>query len=160
MYTDVYHSPVGPIVLISDGLNICGAKFTDAVPEALSCVYIEVLDRAVRQLDEYFARSRTRFDLPVVLNNVSDFDRRVYAAVSEIGYGKTRTYAQTAVSISRDSREGRLLCRAVGNALRRNPLHLIIPCHRVIRADGSVGGYAGREETKRYLLDLESSPHG
>lgn len=106
---------------------------------------------AGRQLDEYFGGRRTRFELPVDLSLVSDFDRRVLDVVREIPSGRVLTYADVARRIGSPS-----AARTVGNAVGRNPVPIVIPCHRVIRSDGTLGGYSGGGVGyKRRLLALE-----
>ena len=108
------------------------------------------LTRRVRsQLDEYFSGQRTDFDLPLKPNG-TEFQKKDWAALQEIPYGQTRTYKDIAEAIG---------CpkgfRAVGLANNRNPIMIIIPCHRVIGSDGSLTGYAGGTHIKKYLLELE-----
>lgn len=110
------------------------------------------LDPVVRQLDEYFAGRRTVFDVPMDLRLSSGFRRRVLAHLSEIGYGATESYAQVALA----SGSPRAV-RAVGSACATNPLPVVVPCHRVLRSDGSLGGYVGGLDAKRALLALEAA---
>jgi methylated-DNA-[protein]-cysteine S-methyltransferase len=106
---------------------------------------------AGRQLGEYFAGRRTRFDLPVDLTPVSAFDRRVLGVVRDIPSGGVLTYADVARRIGSPT-----AARAVGNAVGRNPVPIVVPCHRVIRSDGTLGGYSGGGVGfKRRLLALE-----
>lgn len=109
------------------------------------------VDRAAAQLDEWFAGERERFDLPLAPAGTA-FQRRVWAALVAVPYGETATYRDIAVAIGQPT-----ATRAVGAANGRNPIPIIIPCHRVIGADGSLTGYSGGGglDTKRYLLDLE-----
>ena len=109
------------------------------------------LDHAARELDEYFAGSRRVFDLPLDLRLSSGFRRSVLAHLPEIGYGHTESYAQVATAAGSPR-----AVRAVGSACATNPLPLIVPCHRVVRSDGSFGGYRGGPEAKRLLLTLEA----
>ena len=104
---------------------------------------------AVEQLEEYFAGERTAFDLPLASSG-SRFEQAVWGALSEIPYGETRSYGEVAAAIGRPDR-----ARAVGVANARNPIAIIVPCHRVIGSDGSLTGYGGGLERKRALLDLE-----
>ncbi len=104
----------------------------------------------VEQLQEYFAHDRTTFTMPLDLTGVSDFTRLVLHAASEIPYGQVRTYGDVARTIGRPRAS-----RAVGNALGRNPIPVIIPCHRVILASGAMGWYTGGPEIKRTLLSIE-----
>lgn len=107
---------------------------------------------AAREFDEYFAHRRTRFDLPVDLRLASGFRRLVLSHLPEIGYGATASYAAVAAS----SGSPRAV-RAVGTACAMNPVPVVIPCHRVVRSDGSPGNYAGGPEIKLALLALEAS---
>jgi methylated-DNA-[protein]-cysteine S-methyltransferase len=109
------------------------------------------LDAVVRELDEYFARSRTTFDLPLDHALSHGFRRSVLDHLPEISYGRTESYAQ----VARAAGSPRAV-RAVGTACATNPLPLVVPCHRVIRSDGSFGQYAGGPDAKRALLELEA----
>ena len=109
------------------------------------------LDQAARQLEEYFARHRTGFDLPLDLRLSAGFRRAVLAYLPAIGYGHTATYQAVAAAL-----DNARAVRAVGTACATNPLPLVIPCHRVVRSDGKVGGYLGGAEVKHQLLDLEA----
>ncbi len=104
-----------------------------------------------RQLDEYFAGTRTRFDLLLDFHG-TEFQRSVWAALLTIPAGETRSYAQIAMQIGRPS-----ACRAVGAANGRNPISIVAPCHRVIGTDGSLTGFAGGLEGKKFLLELEAA---
>lgn len=110
------------------------------------------LDPVVRQLDEYFAHRRTAFDVPVDLRLSSGFRRRVLGHLREIGYGATESYAQVALAAGSPR-----AVRAVGSACATNPLPVVVPCHRVLRSDGSLGGYVGGLDAKRVLLALEAA---
>ena len=107
---------------------------------------------AARELDEYFARRRTRFDLPVDLRLAAGFRRLVLTHLPEIGYGATASYADVAAAAGRPR-----AVRAVGTACATNPVPVVIPCHRVVRSDGSPGNYAGGPEIKLALLALEAA---
>jgi methylated-DNA-[protein]-cysteine S-methyltransferase len=110
------------------------------------------LDETSRQIEEYFAGRRTRFDLPLDWRLSKGFRREVLRHLGEIDYGRTESYAQVAAA----SGSPRAV-RAVGTACATNPLPLVVPCHRVVRSDGSVGGYAGGAEAKHTLLTLEAA---
>jgi methylated-DNA-[protein]-cysteine S-methyltransferase len=110
------------------------------------------LDRAAHELDEYFAGTRRVFDLPLDFRLSNGFRRSVLAYLPEIGYGRTESYAQVAAAAGSPR-----AVRAVGSACASNPLPLVVPCHRVVRSDGSFGGYRGGPEAKRLLLTLESA---
>jgi methylated-DNA-[protein]-cysteine S-methyltransferase len=102
------------------------------------------------QLREYFAHRRTEFTLPVDLHGITLFTQRVLKATSLVPFGKVRTYQDIAAEIGKPTAS-----RAVGNALGRNPVPVIVPCHRVVRADGSMGWYTGGSRIKQTLLDIE-----
>jgi methylated-DNA-[protein]-cysteine S-methyltransferase len=110
------------------------------------------LDPAARELDEYFARRRQTFDLPLDLSLSRGFRQLVQRHLPEISYGQTRTYGQVAALVGNPK-----AVRAVGTACATNPLPLVVPCHRVLRADGTPGGYAGGAEAKVTLLNLEAT---
>lgn len=110
------------------------------------------LDEVRRQLDEYFDGSRSRFDVPLDWSFAGGFTRKVLRATARIPYGQVRSYTQVAVSAGSPRAS-----RAAGNALNSNPMPIIVPCHRVLRGDGSLGGYGGGLEVKKYLLKLEEA---
>lgn len=109
------------------------------------------LDAAARELDEYFAGRREGFDLPLDLQLAHGFRRAVLTHLREIGYGRTESYAQVALAAGSPR-----AVRAVGTACATNPLPIIVPCHRVVRSDGSYGQYLGGVEAKAQLLRLEA----
>ena len=110
------------------------------------------LDGVARQLSEYFAGRRKTFDVPLDFRLSSGFRRSVLAHLPEIAYGQTESYAQVAAATGNPR-----AVRAVGSACATNPLPVVVPCHRVVRSDGSYGQYRGGEEAKRSLLTLESA---
>jgi methylated-DNA-[protein]-cysteine S-methyltransferase len=110
------------------------------------------LDMVARQLDEYFAKRRTTFDVPVDLRLTDGFRRSVIEHLRDIGYGDRESYATVAAAVGSPK-----AVRAVGTACARNPLPVVIPCHRVVRSDGSTGQYAGGPAAKATLLDLEAA---
>lgn len=108
------------------------------------------LDVTARELDEYFAGTRRAFDVPLDRRLSSGFRAAVLAHLAEIGYGHTESYAQVAAAAGNAK-----AVRAVGSACATNPLPVVVPCHRVVRSDGSWGGYVGGPDAKRALLTLE-----
>ncbi|WP_407671252.1 methylated-DNA--[protein]-cysteine S-methyltransferase [Nocardia stercoris] len=110
------------------------------------------LDEVRRELDEYFAHRRTSFDVPLDLSLSRGFRQIVQKRLPEIGYGQTRSYAEVAALVGNPK-----AVRAVGTACATNPLPVIVPCHRVLRTDGSLGGYVGGADAKHLLLDLEAA---
>jgi len=146
-------SPIGELLLVGDG-------------EALHGVYMQEGRKPVRispkwerspaaladvqgQLREYFAGDRQTFDTPLVMHG-SEFEQRVWSELREIPYGETASYGEIAGRVGRPS-----AARAVGMANGRNPIAVIVPCHRVIGANGTLTGYGGGLERKRVLLELE-----
>lgn len=147
-------TPLGPMCLVATDAGLCGACFAQARPDAptpTAGAPGPILAMAARQLDEYFAGRRRAFDLPL-LPHGTPFQAAVWKALQCIPYGETRSYAQIAAMIGRPG-----ACRAVGAANAANPLWVFIPCHRVVRADGNVGGYAGGPDRKQRLLALEKA---
>lgn len=110
------------------------------------------LDGVARQLDEYFSRQRRAFDVPLDLRLSKGFRRSVLAHLLQIPYGATESYAQVAAATGSPR-----AVRAAGTACATNPVPIVVPCHRVVRADGSPGGYAGGPDAKRSLLMLEAA---
>lgn len=147
-------SPIGELLLTSDGEAVTGIYMEGGKgsphPEAYWVRDDERLAAAAAQLTEYFAGSRVAFDLPLAPRG-TEFQRRVWDALREIPYGETISYAELARRIGQPS-----AMRAVGLANGRNPISIVVPCHRVIGADGSLTGYGGGIDRKRVLLDLEA----
>jgi methylated-DNA-[protein]-cysteine S-methyltransferase len=110
------------------------------------------LDTTARQIDEYFGKRRTTFEVPVDLRLAEGFRRNVIEHLREIGYGRRESYATVAAAIGSPR-----AVRAVGTACAHNPLPVVIPCHRVVRSDGSTGQYVGGPLAKSTLLDLEAA---
>jgi methylated-DNA-[protein]-cysteine S-methyltransferase len=153
-------SPVGPLLIAATDRGVCRIAFDpdeERTLEELVRIYgarilrsPRPLDAARRQLDEYFARRRTAFDLPVDVGALPGFQQLVLTALARVPYGETATYGGLASEIGRPR-----AARAVGGALNRNPVPIVLPCHRVVGADGKLVGYAGGVERKRALLALE-----
>lgn len=149
-----FESPIGRLLLTSDGAALTGlymepsrkAQCTDGWAEDAG---VAPLSATVRQLSEYFAGTRRGFDLPLRLQGTM-FQTRVWRELTEIPYGQTWSYGQLAKRIDKPSAS-----RAVGLANGRNPISILVPCHRVIGADGSLTGYGGGIERKRWLLAHE-----
>jgi methylated-DNA-[protein]-cysteine S-methyltransferase len=154
---EVVDSPLGPVVLVAeDGMVsrvlLPGTRRAPGM-ETLGSRSTDGLEAAIGQLGEYFEGTRTQFDLPLHLAG-SAFQLRVWQGLVAIPYGETRTYGQLASDLGLDPRT---TARAVGAANGRNPVAVVVPCHRVIGADGALTGYAAGVESKRFLLELESS---
>lgn len=140
-------SPVGLLRLCADGDGLCEVSLArdKAQPEQPG----PVTTRTAQELSEYFAGRRRVFDVPLSMHG-TPFQRRVWEALRAIPYGETRSYGQIAAAVGSPKAS-----RAVGMANNRNPVMIIVPCHRVIGADGSLVGYAGGVDIKRALLRLE-----
>ena len=149
-------SPVGELLLTGDGRTLHGLYMSahhDHTP-AISPEWVrnnDALGVAMAQLEEYFAGTRREFDLELSPHG-TEFQMQVWSALRTIGYGETRSYGQLAAQVGRPKAS-----RAVGLANGRNPISIIVPCHRVIGADGSLTGYGGGLENKKILLDLEAA---
>ncbi|MEU9888420.1 methylated-DNA--[protein]-cysteine S-methyltransferase [Sphaerisporangium sp. NPDC051011] len=149
----VIASPIGDLTAVAEDGVLCGLYFErhqrGPKLEDLGARDASGFDEVRRQLAEYFAGERTVFDLPLAAHG-NEFQRQVWKLLEEIPFGETRTYGDLARELGDAS-----LAQAVGAACGRNPVSVIVPCHRVVAADGSLTGYAGGLERKRYLLDLE-----
>ena len=149
LYT-THPSPIGDLLLLGDENHLHGLYMAPFRIAADWQTADAPFATARTQLDQYFAGERHEFDLPFELDG-TPFLRTVWGALTTIPYGETRSYGQIARQIGRPDR-----ARAVGSANGRNPISIVVPCHRVIGADGSLTGYGGGLDRKRYLLDLES----
>ena len=143
-------SPIGELLLAGDEEGLERVSMWPFVPDAAWTRDDELLDDAREQLEQYFRGERREFDLPLKLDGNS-FELSVWSALREIPYGETVSYGHIARSLGHPDAP-----RAVGAANGRNPVAIIVPCHRVIGADGSLTGYGGGLERKRFLLDLEA----
>jgi methylated-DNA-[protein]-cysteine S-methyltransferase len=154
----VIDSPLGELTLVADGDALTGVYFrhhwhpptADALGMSVEPVVDEPLRCAAEQLREYFAGERTQFDVPIVLDG-EPRQRRVWELLPDIGYGEMITYGELAATLADGS-----TAYEVGQAVGRNPLSIIVPCHRVVGKNGALTGYAGGLKRKRFLLDLEA----
>ena len=156
-------TPVGPLLLAATEAGLVRVAYTregheQVLEELATRISPRVLlaplrlESAARELEEYFAGRRRIFDLPLDLRLATGFRRTVLDHLPEIGYGTTASYAAVAAAAGSPR-----AVRAVGTACATNPLPVIVPCHRVVRSDGTLGQYAGGVEAKRTLLDLEAA---
>jgi methylated-DNA-[protein]-cysteine S-methyltransferase len=159
---DLVDTPVGTLLVAATERGLCRIAY-DADPEQelerLARAFgtrvlrsTQPIDGARRQLDEYFERKRARFDLSVDLAAQADFNRRVLRELARVPYGEVVTYGELAARAARPR-----AARAVGTVMNRNPLPIVLPCHRVIGASGKLVGYAGGLERKEALLRLEGA---
>ncbi|MEP7020272.1 MAG: methylated-DNA--[protein]-cysteine S-methyltransferase [Pseudonocardiales bacterium] len=157
LYTYI-DSPIGPLLAVRDEVGLTGLY----LPNARHPVSVapdwerddDAFDDVRAQLDEYFAGRRRDFDLPLHMIGTA-FQQRVWTALLDIPYGETTSYGKTAAAIGAPTAS-----RAVGLANGQNPIPIIVPCHRVVGANGSLTGYGGGLEAKRWLLALESGQAG
>lgn len=159
----VTDSPIGPLMLAATETGLMRVAFEaedfGAVAESLEAKLgarvLEVprrLDRVVAELDEYFAGTRRCFDVPLDHALSSGFRLTVQQHLTSIAYGHTQSYKEVAELVGNPR-----AVRAVGSACATNPIPVVVPCHRVLRLDGSLGGYRGGVEVKRTLLELEQA---
>jgi methylated-DNA-[protein]-cysteine S-methyltransferase len=145
-----YNTLFGRVLIVSDGKSITEIKLNNETDHAGENKANTQTDRAAKELEEYFSGKRKKFDIP--LNPYgTEFKLSVWKALLDIPYGETRSYKQIAQAIGNPQ-----ACRAVGMANNKNPIWIVIPCHRVIGADGTLTGYGGGLDMKRKLLELES----
>ena len=151
---DFYDSPQGHMLLVANGEGLCGVyfdgqKYLPGIDPAWRRDANGIVRQAKRELAEYFGGERKRFEAALAPEG-TPFQRQVWTAISTVAFGETITYGELA------RRAGRGSARAVGGATGRNPIGVIVPCHRIVGSDGSLTGYAGGIERKRALLALES----
>jgi methylated-DNA-[protein]-cysteine S-methyltransferase len=151
-------SPIGELTLVADDGRLTGVYFPHhwyrPDPATFGRRAETGFGEVKRQLAEYFAGERQRFDLPLDARG-DEFQRRVWELIGRIPYGHTATYGDLARELG-----GQVPAKDVGAAVGRNPLSVIVPCHRVVGKDGSLTGYAGGLARKRFLLDLEELAAG
>jgi methylated-DNA-[protein]-cysteine S-methyltransferase len=158
-----YDSPLGELTLAATPRGLVriafpGPPVADELARRLSprvLVDPTRLDRVRRELDDYFARRRRRFDLRIDWALTTPFGRRVLEAALRIAPGDVATYGEVAARVGKPR-----AARAVGNALGSNPIPIVVPCHRVVPAAGGLGGYGGGVERKALLLELEAGATG
>ena len=143
-----YDTPVGKLCIGEEDDSITRVTWSK-VPQEYIQEETELILNCKIQLEEYFAGNRKQFDLPLAPKG-TDFQKRVWKALTDIPYGETRTYGKIAAAVDNPK-----AARAVGMANNKNPIGIIVPCHRVVGADGKLVGYAGGMEKKEWLLNLE-----
>ena len=159
----VVDSPIGPLLVAASSTGLVRVAFEseghDAVLDRLAGQISPRImrmpartDDVARQLDEYFAGRRHEFDLPLDLQLVSGFRRTVISHLPDIAYGSTASYKAVAAMAGNPTAG-----RAVGSACSHNPIPVVVPCHRVVRSDGSIGNYLGGVDAKAALIALESA---
>ncbi|NLM16294.1 MAG: methylated-DNA--[protein]-cysteine S-methyltransferase [Candidatus Riflebacteria bacterium] len=161
-------SPLGLILMSSDGENLSGLRFYDdkvsttgllsstSSTKKIQEKTLNVFRETIRWLDIYFSGKEPNFSPPLTIRGTS-FQKAVWKATATIPFGQTATYSEIAAIIAKQRGLTAMSSQAVGNALARNPIALIIPCHRVIAKNGSLSGYAGGLNRKKFLLSLEKN---
>ena len=145
-------SPLGELTLIEEDGKLTEIRFGASAEDAV-LAQTPLLHQAQRELEEYFRGERRNFSIPLAPKG-TDFQQKCWNALLQIPYGETRTYAQQAQMIGQPK-----ACRAVGMGNHRNPIPILIPCHRVLGKNGSLTGYAGGLDIKEKLLKLERMNH-
>lgn len=159
-YTSTYASPLGSILLASDEIGLCGLWFDGqkyyarSLPEKREETETPAIATAKSWLDQYFSGKKPGFMPPLHLIG-TDFQKEVWELLMKIPYGKTATYNDIAMVIAKKRGIEKMSARAVGSAVGQNRISVILPCHRVIGANGSLTGYAGGIERKIRLLEIE-----
>ena len=146
-----YKSVVGNLKIITQNQKVYSVSFVEKIKETEENPS-GLMKTIVKQIEEYFQGKRTQFDLPLVMNG-TDFQVKIWKLLMRIPYGTTLAYVKVAQEFG-DSK----MVRAVASAIAKNPLSILIPCHRVIGSDGSMVGYSGGIPVKRLLLELEGYP--
>lgn len=148
----VYNTEIGKLAIVEDSRGICNIYFGE---DNLSSEYIvketEIIKETIRQIRDYLLGKRKRFDLPLSIEKGTEFQKKVWNGLTQIPYGQTRSYKEIAEMVNSPK-----AYRAVGMANNKNPISIIIPCHRVIGSDGKLVGYGGGIHIKEKLLDLEN----
>lgn len=155
LYTCEHPSPLGRLTIVASDAGLRAVLWPDDdriefAVEPDTRPDHPVLVAATEQLDEYFAGARTRFDLPLDLCGTA-FQVEAWRSLTSVPYGETSTYGEQAARLGRPNAS-----RAVGAANGRNPVSIVLPCHRIVGTDGSLTGFAGGLDAKRYLLELEA----
>jgi methylated-DNA-[protein]-cysteine S-methyltransferase len=152
-YTAYYNSPIGTLEIIANETHIIGLDFVDCNLKDLKDDLKNensIINSCIVQLDEYFKKQRTTFELPLAPEG-TDFQKTVWKALTKVDFGCIKTYKDIAISINNPK-----AVRAVGGANNRNPIPLIIPCHRIIGSSGKLVGYSGGLWRKEWLLNHEN----
>jgi len=149
-YSDYYKSPFGMIKITTSETAVLGINFTDGRGSSKEDSPA-IMKETIRQLDEYFGGKRKNFSLKIEMKG-TDFQKRVWNSMSKIPYGKTASYKDLAVMAGKPK-----AARAVGGACHRNPIGIVLPCHRVIGSDGSLTGFGGGLDLKEKLLRHEKN---
>jgi len=147
-YYDILQSPIGTLYLAFGPSSLIGISFEK--PSGIIPRKTKTSAQAKKELEEYFTAGRTKFTVKTSFAEGTEFEKEVWEVLIEVHYGETRTYKWVAERVGKPH-----AFRAVGNALGKNPIPIIYPCHRIIESDGSIGGYSSGIDIKRRLLEIE-----
>ena len=146
-----YHSPYFVLEIIASNSSLLSLSAHLSEGKCRKDIN-KIVSETVKQLDEYFAGKRSIFQLPLDMDQYTNFQRDVWKALTDIPYGETKSYREVAESIGKSS-----AVRAVGNACGKNPFLIVVPCHRVIKTDGSLGGFSAGIDLKKQLISFETN---
>ncbi len=152
---DYMQTPVGEMKLVASSKGLCGVLWPNDDPELVNFgetslnTKNEIIEKTKIQLSEYFSKQRTQFDLPLDFIG-TEFQKKVWSKLQNISYGQTKAYKDIAIELENPNAS-----RAVGSANRKNPICIVVPCHRVIGANGNLTGYIGGLNAKEWLLNFE-----
>jgi methylated-DNA-[protein]-cysteine S-methyltransferase len=147
-YYDILQSPIGKLYLVFGPSSLIGISFEK--PSGIIPRQTKTSSQAKKELEEYFTAGRTKFTVKTSFTEGTEFEKEVWKVLTDVHYGETRTYKWVAERVGKPH-----AFRAVGNALGKNPIPIIYPCHRIIESDGSIGGYSSGIDIKRRLLEIE-----
>ncbi|HDZ62355.1 MAG TPA: methylated-DNA--[protein]-cysteine S-methyltransferase [Nitrospirae bacterium] len=145
---DIFDSPVGPIYLVFSGKTLCEISYVK--PSNISFKKKSAPVSFIKELNDYFRGIDKPFTQKIRFLEGTDFERSVWSCLKDVPYGETRTYKWVAEKIGNPG-----AVRAVGQALSKNPVPIVLPCHRIIESDGSIGGYSSGQRIKVRLLEME-----
>ncbi|MGL5620671.1 MAG: methylated-DNA--[protein]-cysteine S-methyltransferase [Tannerellaceae bacterium] len=145
-----YQSPLGILQITSNGVAITAIRFVEEKPQESPTSSCPIISNAIAQLEEYFDHKRREFDLPLAPQGGTPFMQHVWSELLKIAYGNTTSYKQIATACGNPK-----AFRAVGTAIGKNPIAIIVPCHRIVPASGGIGNYAYGKSIKNKLLELE-----
>lgn len=151
LYSSLYKSPLGYLLIVCSDYYLTEVSYADNCVKSFTADKNILCSETEKQLSEYFYGKRKEFTIPFSFIRGTEFQKKVWMQLTEIKYGQTVSYKDIACAVGNPK-----ACRAVGNANRKNPISIIVPCHRVINSNGSLNGYAGGVDKKQKLLHLEA----
>lgn len=151
LFSCLYKSPIGNLIIVCTDSHLTEVSYTTYL-KTESFVQNKICKETENQLSEYFCGKRKEFTIPIQFIHGTEFQKKVWLELTKIKYGQTASYKDIASSLG-NPKAG----RAVGAANRKNPISIIVPCHRIINSDGTINGYAGGVDKKKKLLAMEAS---